>query len=54
MTDELREMVLQQASAAQLQNTAVQHGLVLMRETGWDLCRRGLTTPQEVLRVTKA
>ncbi len=54
MTDELREMVLQQASAAQLQNTAVQHGLVLMREAGWDLCRRGLTTPQEVLRVTKA
>ncbi len=54
MTDELREMVLKQASAAQLQNKAVQHGLVLMREAGWDLCRRGLTTPQEVLRVSKA
>jgi general secretion pathway protein E/type IV pilus assembly protein PilB len=53
MTDELREMVLQQASASQLQKTACEHGLVLMREAGWDLCRRGFTTPQEVLRVTK-
>jgi general secretion pathway protein E len=54
MTDELREMVLNHASAAQLQNVAREKaGLVLMREAGWDLCRRGLTTPQEVLRVTK-
>lgn len=54
MTDELREMVLNHASAAQLQNVARERaGFVLMREAGWDLCRRGLTTPQEVLRVTK-
>ncbi len=53
MTDELREMVLQRVSAAQLENKGRQQGLVLMREVGWDLCRRGLTTPEEVLRVTK-
>jgi general secretion pathway protein E len=54
MTDELREMVLNRASAAQLQNVAREKAsLVLMREVGWDLSRRGLTTPQEVLRVTK-
>ncbi len=53
MTDELREMVLQRASAAQLENKGRQLGLVLMREAGWDLCRRGATTPAEVLRVTK-
>jgi general secretion pathway protein E len=54
MTDELREMVLNHASAAQLQNVARERAaFVLMREAGWDLCRRGLTTPQEVLRVTK-
>lgn len=53
MTDELREMVLNEASAAQIQNVARQHGLVLMREEGWRLCRAGLTTPAEVLRVTK-
>jgi general secretion pathway protein E/type IV pilus assembly protein PilB len=53
MTDELREMVLQHASASQLQKAGCEHGLVLMREAGWDLCRRGFTTAQEVLRVTK-
>jgi general secretion pathway protein E/type IV pilus assembly protein PilB len=53
MTDELREMVLQRASASQLENRGRQHGFVLMREVGWDLCRRGLTTAEEVLRVTK-
>jgi general secretion pathway protein E len=54
MTDELREMVLNHASAAQLQKVAREKGgLVLMREVGWDLSRRGLTTPEEVLRVTK-
>ncbi|MEW6199994.1 MAG: GspE/PulE family protein [Planctomycetota bacterium] len=53
MNDELREMVLNEASATQIQNTARQHGLVLMREEGWRLCRAGLTTPAEVLRVTK-
>jgi len=53
MDDELREMVLNQASASQLQTVACEHGLVLMRDVGWELCRRGFTTPQEVLRVTK-
>jgi len=53
MNDELREMVLNEASAAQIQAVARQHGLVLMREEGWRLCRAGLTTPEEVLRVTK-
>ena len=53
MTDELRDMVLNHSSAAQLQAVAQKTGLVLMREVGWDLCRRGLTTPEEVLRVTK-
>ncbi len=53
MNDELRDMVLNEASATQIQNTARQHGLVLMRDEGWRLCRAGLTTPTEVLRVTK-
>jgi general secretion pathway protein E len=53
MTDHLRELVVQRCSAAQLLTAAKKEGLFLMREVGWELCRRGLTTPQEVLRVTK-
>ncbi len=55
MSDELRELVLNRASASQLLDVACKkYGLVLMRDEGWRLCRAGITTPQEVLRVTKA
>jgi len=54
MSDNLREMVIKRQAASQILKAAREEGLVLMREAGWDLCRRGLTTPQEVLRVTKA
>jgi type II secretion system protein E len=53
MTDEVRDQVLQAASASRILKTAREQGLVLMREKGWDFCRAGMTTPEEVLRVTK-
>jgi len=54
MTDELRDMVLNRASAAKLLDIARVHDhFVLMRDEGWRLCREGYTTPKEVLRVTK-
>jgi type II secretory ATPase GspE/PulE/Tfp pilus assembly ATPase PilB-like protein len=53
LTDELRELILNEASASQLLRTAREQGLVLMRDEGWRLCREGETTPEEVLRVTK-
>ena len=55
MNDELRELILNSASASQLLTVARRDaGLVLMREDGWRMVRAGLTTPEEVLRVTKA
>ena len=53
LNDNLRDLIVQRCSASQLLAQALKEGLVLMREVGWDLCRQGLTTPQEVLRVTK-
>ncbi|MCK4341506.1 MAG: Flp pilus assembly complex ATPase component TadA [Phycisphaerae bacterium] len=53
MDDELRELVLNQAAASQILHLACKKGLVLMREEGWRLAREGITTPEEVLRVTK-
>ena len=53
MSDPLRELVLQRASAAKMVTTARKEGLMLMRDVGWALCRAGHTTPAEVLRVTK-
>ncbi|MEP0842245.1 MAG: type II secretion system ATPase GspE [Phycisphaerae bacterium] len=52
--DEIREMVVQRASAGRIQQVALKHGLKLLREDGWAKVRAGLTTPEEVLRATKA
>ncbi|HOB74158.1 MAG TPA: type II secretion system ATPase GspE [Phycisphaerae bacterium] len=51
--DELREMIVQRASAGRIQQVALKHGLKLLREDGWGKVRAGLTTPEEVLRATK-
>jgi len=53
MTDELREMIVARKSAAQMVPVAKQGGLRLLREDGWRLVRKGVTTPEEVLRATK-
>jgi general secretion pathway protein E/type IV pilus assembly protein PilB len=53
MNDELRELVVQRASAGRVREAALRNGLRLLREDGWDKVRAGYTTPEEVLRVTK-
>ena len=53
MTDRLRDLVNKRATASDIVRTAREDGLMLMRDAGWDMCRQGFTTPEEVLRVTK-
>ncbi|NLX14429.1 MAG: type II secretion system ATPase GspE [Phycisphaerales bacterium] len=53
MNDEIRELVVQRASGGRIQEAAVKHGLRLLREDGWFKIKAGLTTPEEVLRVSK-
>jgi general secretion pathway protein E/type IV pilus assembly protein PilB len=54
LNDELRELVVQRASANILLAAAKRAGLTLLRDDGWSKVRAGLTTVEEVLRVTKA
>src|SRR5262249_51954173 len=54
MDDEIRDLVVQRATAGRIQDCAQQHGLRLLREDGFDKVKAGLTTPEEVLRVAKA
>jgi type II secretion system protein E len=54
MDEDLREMVVQRASAGRIQQFALKRGLRLLREDGWEKVRAGMTTPEEVLRSTKA
>ena len=49
----LRALIHQQASEADIRAAAMQAGMVLMREDGERLVRAGITTPEELLRVTR-
>jgi len=51
--DEVRDKIMQRASATDIARVAVQHGLRLLREDGWMKVRAGITTPEEVMRSTK-
>jgi general secretion pathway protein E len=53
MNEPLREMVVERKSASHMLPTAKAAGLKLLREDGWDVVRKGLTTPEEVVSATK-
>ena len=52
--DELKEMVNQRASANLLLQSAIGSGLEVLRVDGWKKVLDGITTVEEVLRVSKA
>ncbi len=51
-TDSLKEMVLQGASTAELKVAAIREGMKTLRASGIGKILDGVTTPEEVLRVT--
>ena len=51
--NEIRQMILKNASADQLREAACRSGMRTLAEDGWRLLRLGGTTAEEVLRVTK-
>jgi|SRR6478736_4008224 len=53
-TDNLRELVLQGASTAELKAAAIKNGMATLRASGIKKVLDGVTTPEEVARVTMA
>jgi general secretion pathway protein E len=53
MDEDTRELIVQRASAGRILQHCRKNGLKVMREDGWDKVRAGMTTIEEVLRVTK-
>ncbi|WP_295852788.1 ATPase, T2SS/T4P/T4SS family [uncultured Xylophilus sp.] len=51
--DAIRAQIHGQAPEATIRDTAIAAGMTLMREDGERLVREGITTPEEVLRVTR-
>lgn len=54
MTDELREFVLNGASAAEIKREAIRQNMMTLRMSGLNFLKQGVTTIEEVLRVTMA
>ncbi|MFP6664868.1 MAG: type IV-A pilus assembly ATPase PilB [Deltaproteobacteria bacterium] len=54
MTDAMRELVLAGGSATELKQQAVADGMISLRQAGIEKIRQGLTTVEEVMRVTMA
>lgn len=52
VTDELRGLIAQRATSSQIQKKAIEQGMVTMRQDGYLKVLEGLTTLEEVNRVT--
>lgn len=53
ITDDVRSLMLERASSRGIRDAAVQQGMHSLREDGWRLVKEGITTVEEVVRVTK-
>jgi len=53
MNDAVCELIMKRATADQIKEKAIACGMKTLRQTGWEKVRQGLTTPQEVIRVTE-
>jgi len=52
MNNELREMIMRNASADELRESARQAGMITLRDAGMKACFEGTTTAEEVIRET--
>ncbi|MEN7972358.1 MAG: GspE/PulE family protein [Verrucomicrobiota bacterium] len=53
VTDEIRPLVIAHASASAIKQAALEQGAKTLREDGWDKVLAGVTTIDEILRVTE-
>ena len=54
INEEIRKMIFAQASAEALKKVAMQNGMKTLRQDGWEKVLQGVTTPDEVIKVTPA
>ena len=53
ITDDIRKLVNKRASAFEIREAARKNGFKTMLEYGAELVSKGITTPEEVLSVTR-
>ncbi len=53
VNDDIRPLVISHASASDIKGCALKHGMKTLRDDGWDKVLAGVTTIDEILRVTE-
>ena len=53
ITEEARGLILNKKPSGVLRRYAIEHGMVSLRDDGWAKVRAGITTIEELLRVTQ-
>jgi general secretion pathway protein E len=53
VNEEVRQLILQKTSSSVIRQRAIAQGMITLRGDGWDKVRRGITSVEEVLRVTQ-
>jgi general secretion pathway protein E len=53
LSEEIRQLILEKASADIIRQRAISQGMQVLRECGWQKVKQGITTIEEVLRVTQ-
>ena len=53
ITEDVRSLVLRRASSREIRRMAIDQGMVTLRQDGWSRAVEGVTTIEEVLRVTQ-
>ncbi|MBA2622314.1 MAG: type II/IV secretion system protein [Chthoniobacterales bacterium] len=53
VTEALRRLIIQKATGSELKQRAIQDGMVTLRQDGWRRVAAGITTVEEVVRVTQ-
>ncbi len=53
ISEEIRSLILRKAPTNEIRRTAMDRGMITLREDGWAKARAGQTTVEEILRVTQ-
>jgi len=51
VTEEIERLAVKRASAAEIQHTAIQQGMLTLRQDGWAKVQHGFTSIEEIMRV---
>ena len=53
MNEEIRKIIMDNGDASEITGAARRNGMRSLSDDGWRLVGKGITTPEEVMRVTK-